>query len=336
MNQKEAYVGQEARDKRGILRLKCPIQAGMIMNWEDLEKIWCHIFFNELQVAVDEHPVLLTDTPSTPKPDREKMVQIMFESFVVPAFCVCNQSVLSLYASGETTGLIVDCGHDLTSAIPVVEGNLLTNAIDRRSFTNIGGNALTDYLMKILMDRGYAFVTRAEHETLGVMKEDLTYVAFDLIEERRKLTESPSELEKRYELPDGTVLALGSERFQCPEPLFQPDLIPVDHSSVQKLVVDNILKCDGNLRNSLFSKIILTGGSTMIPGFAERLQKEVSTLLPADEGAEVNVFAQPNRRYSSWIGGSILTSRSTFRSMCVSKSEYEEVGPAIVHRKCTN
>jgi len=328
MDNKEAYVGDEAQAKRGVLNLKYPIENGIVNNWEDMERIWHHAFFNELRVAPEEHPALLTEAPQNPKANREKMTQILFETFNVPSFYVAIQAVLSLYASGRTTGIVVDSGDGVTHTVPIYEGYALPHAILR---IDLAGRAITDWYAKIIMELGMTFSSSAEREIVRDIKEKLGYVALDYEAELHKYKESAAN-DKPFELPDGNVITIRDQRFRGAELLFKPSFIGLEAPGIHELTFKSIMKCDIDVRKDLYGNIVMSGGTTMFPGIPERLSKEVTALAPST--MKIKVVAPPERKFSVWIGGSILSSLSTFQAMWITRAEYDESGPGIVHRKC--
>jgi len=317
-------VGYYHSAKQGILSMKFPVEHGVVTNWDDAEKIWHNTFYNELRVAPDEHRVLMTEPPLNPKANREKLTQIMFETFNVPAFYLACSSSLAIYASGRTTGVVVDIGHEDFTVSALYEGYLLPHSVQR---TEVGGGSMVQYLQKILTERGYSFTTSSEREMIRDVMEQTAYVALD--EEQ----ESVSDCAATYKLPDGQVIELDTERYRCCETLFHPEMLGLESDGLHRAVFNCIMKCDVDIRKDLYNNIVLSGASSLLPGLEERLKKEVSALAP--DTMDVKIIAAAERKYMTWIGGSILASLSTFEDMWITKEEYDQVGPSIVHRKCT-
>lgn len=323
---REYYIGEEALELRGVLKLVYPVEHGIIKSWPAMEKIWHYTFYTDMRIDPSEHPILLTEPPMNPRTNREKMAEIMFETFNAPAIYVAMQAVLSLYASGRTTGLVIDAGDGVTHIVPIYEGFALTHAITR---VDLGGRDLTEYLRRLLRQRGYTLQSSAEREIVRDIKEKLCYVALDP-EKELKLAQKVSEMEKTYMLPDGAPLTIGAERFLAPEVFFNPGVIGLEAQPLDEVIVQTIEKCDVDLRRDLYSNIVLSGGSTMFPGLKERLTKEIKELIP--ESVDVKIIAPPERMYSVWIGGSILSSLKTFQKLWVTRKEYQDAGASVIHR----
>ena len=330
-----SFVGDDAQSMPSVLTLKYPIDRGIVTNWDDMEKIWHHTFYNELCAAPEERPVLLTEALLNPKANREKMTQIMFETFHVAALFIANQAVLSLYGSGRSTGVVMESGYGVSQCTPVYMGFALPHA---NLCSHFGGRDVTNYLRKLLTQRGVSFAECCDYtssEIVRDIKEKLCYVTLNLYQDFISAVSSPSALEKSYELPDGQVITLCHERFSCPEVLFEPNNMDMDVVGIQRLTHNSIMKCDVDIRKELYGNVVLSGGNTMFPGIADRMKKELTALTPsALIKMEIKIVAPPDRKYSAWAGGSKLASLPRFQQCWVSKEEYDEEGPSVVHRKC--
>ncbi|KAI6656004.1 actin [Oopsacas minuta] len=334
MEQMSSFAGQEAINKRGILSLKYPIEHGIVTNWDDMEKLWNHTFYNELRVAPEEHPILLTETPLNPKVYREKMLQIMFETFNTPALYISNNQVLSLYSKGYTTGLVVDSGKDSSHIVPIYKGHVLKHSV---VLFEIGGRVLAEYLAKLLTDTGYNMRYERNANIVNDIKEKLAFVSRMRVENdpnnhKDKSFTTEELLPVMYALPDGQEIAIREECLRCPEALFNPSLIGSVHDGIHVDINKSILKSDTDIHHHLYTNIVLAGGNTMFPGIEERLYTELSVLTPNIKS--IKIRAAPDRKYSAWIGGSMLASSDAFDKICLTKYSYDEYGPEIILRKC--
>ncbi|XP_069017670.1 uncharacterized protein [Embiotoca jacksoni] len=326
--ERDAYIGHDAQHMRGVLSLRHPIKNGIICNWDDMEKIWHHTF-QQLCVDPADHPVLLTEAAMNPLENRQRTVEIMFECFCVPYTYVALQAVLALYAAGRYTGVVLDSGDGVSHSVPVFGGYCLPHAVQRFP---LAGADVTVHLKKLLQEQGVVMRTTAEQEIVREMKEKCCCVALHYEAELSRAGLSCREVQ--YTLPDGQVVALGSERFRAPEILFKPELIGRDHYGMHESVFKSILSSDIDLRRCFLGNIVLSGGNTLLPGLPERLQAEILGLVPADVRDSVRVSSHGDRDFSVWSGGAVLARLPTFSSAWISQEEYEEYGPQIVFRKC--
>ncbi|KAE8886607.1 Alpha-centractin [Phytophthora fragariae] len=343
----DVFVGNRVQHHRGLFKIQYAMEHGVVTDWNSMHRIWQHVYSKDmLNVQSEDHPVLLTEAPLNPVANRQRAGEVFFEAFNVPSLFVSPQAVLSLYASGRTTGVVLDVGDGVAHVVPVYEGFTLPHAITRM---DIAGRDVTRHLQLLLRRAGYNFQTSAEREVVREIKEKLCYVAFnptkeeqleaeksalavkDILSAKTKPSSASGDDSSAYYLPDGTLLNIGPEKFRAPEVLFRPEIIGSEARGVHECLVQAIMKSDLDLRKTLFSQIILSGGSTLFPGFGDRLLAEVRKKAPKD--IKIRISAPPTRIYSTWIGGSILASLATFKNMWITKSEYEEYGASILHRK---
>ena len=276
-----------------------------------------------LNAKQEEHPVLMTEAPLNPRSNRNKMAEIMFETIRAPALYFTPPSVLSLYASGRTTGVVLDVGDTVTHAVPVYEGFALQHSISR---SDIAGRDVTRELQLQLRRAGLSFTTTAEADLAKTIKEETCFLTPTPTDESAE-----RESKIQYQLPDGSVVNLGAERYAAPNLLFDPTLIGSEEPGASDILVSSIMKSDIDLRSKLYSQIVLAGGSTLTPRFGDRLLYDLRARSPAH--TRIRISAPPERLYSSYVGGSILASLATFKNMWVSKEQYEEEGSRILHRR---
>ncbi|CCD23481.1 actin-related protein 1 NDAI_0B04460 [Naumovozyma dairenensis CBS 421] len=317
----DKYIGNRAQSIRGLLRLQHPMNRGVVDNWDDMELLWWHIFNDTLNVQnIEEHPLLITEAPLTIEKQRHIMCERLFETFNIPSLYVANPSVLSLYASGNTTGCVVDCGDGYCSSTPIYEGFVLPASIRKME---VGGRDITEHLQfQIRKSSGISLYSSNEKEIVRTIKEKVCYISEDFNKSEESYYLRQDEMSCKFKLPDGKELTLNKERFRSPEVLFNPQLMGLENENVSAMCFESISKVDLELRPKLFSNILLTGGSTLFKGFGSRLLGDLQELT--NNRAKIKILAPPERKYTSWIGGSILTGLSTFKNLWVTKSDWEE------------
>ncbi|KAG6446952.1 actin-85C-like [Manduca sexta] len=323
------YCGREAIEKRGLSCLKWPISAGLVQDWEELEKLWHHTFYKELHVPPEETRIMHALHPLVPGRDKERMSEILFETFAINGIYLAKSPILVLYASGRTSGLVWECGHSCSYAAPVFEGFPLKNATVCSSLT---GEVLSNRFQKLLAETGYSFTTPVERDLMDQIKAEKCYIVPDY---EAKISEAVSagENKTRYDLPDGQHVLLDEELYQCPELLFQPSLGGLDCPNIVDVICSSVNKCDMDYRAMFYENVVLGGGSSMFQGLSERLHAELASRLKGIPGMKAGVDAMTSRRFAAWAGGSIMASMSSLKGFWMTKAEYEDVGPERVHYK---
>ena len=304
-----------------------PIEHGIITNFDLMEKIWEHTFSRELKVPQEERNILTSDSPLSPKINREKMTQIMFEKFNVQGLFICIRPILSMYCVGKTSALVLQSGDDVTQIVPINEGYYFPYSITK---SNLGGKLVTNYLNDKLKENNDEVLFNEIKKNSKIIKEKLCRVSLNYEDELKDKNNN----EIKYKLPDGKEVNLDKELFTCPELLFKPDLIGMEIPGIHMQMYNSIMKCENELRKDLYSNIILAGGNTLLNDFQERIRQEVECLAPNSLLPKLKVIAQNERKYTAWIGGALIAGLQIFQTNWVNHSEYQDAGPQIIHRKC--
>ncbi|KAK8887869.1 hypothetical protein M9Y10_038928 [Tritrichomonas musculus] len=325
---KDFYISEEVFAKAGVLDLTYPISYGLIKDWDNMERIWSHIFSNELKTESAEHPIFFVDSLNATIEQRQKISQIFFEKYNVPSVYFQSSDSLALLASGRTTGLVLDSGEGITSISAIFEGYKIPQSTQ---INKIAGHAITSYLIKKMNKDELLFQTSAERLVAQDIKEKLCYVAADYKDELEKARTS-DQCKKDYQLPDGQTLQFNELRFKAPEFLFKPKLWGCEFKGLTELVFSSIMNSDVHSRKDLYENIILSGGNTLLTGFSERLNKELSALAPPS--TTINIIQEQDRIYSAWKGASQLCTNEQFPKMVVTKSEYNDGGAEVIKKKC--
>lgn len=311
----EGYIGKKALSKNGAIILNYPVKRGVITCWDDMEKLWSYIYKDELKVKASEKPVFLSEPPLNPLQIREKATEIMFERFKVPALYLSVQAMLALFASGRTSGLVMDSGDGVTHAVPVYDGHCLPHGVTK---LDIAGNDITEYLSSQFS------VTRAKKTMVTDIKEKLCYVALDLNQESKK------KAEKVLKLPEGNAIKINL--CKAPEILFAPKTVGLEAPGVHAMILNSIRKCDKGICGHLYGNIVLSGGSSLFQGLDERVFKEIEHQVP--KGMTLRIIGPPERTWAAWVGGSILSNLRSFMPMWITLKDYKEFGAVVIHRKC--
>lgn len=298
------------KQQKAVLNGRYPIENGQVTDWEDAEQLLRNTF-TELGVKPDENAVLLCQPLTNTKLNKEKIVQLMFEKFNVPAVFLAYTNVLSLYVAGKLNGVVMESGAGVSNCVALYQGYAM---LDTLVSSDLTGNQLTNFVSQKLANPDLDF------ETVNEIKEQTCSL-------------NPPTEDMGYTLSDGSRINVPQDAQRAPEILLDPTIANINTRSIPQAIVDCIEKVraqHGNDRaQEMCSNIILSGGNTLFSGLVDRVQDEIKTKMVGVSGIQV-IKAAP---YSAWIGGSILASLETFGGLLITKAQYEEKGVQVIEDK---
>ncbi|XP_061169469.1 actin, cytoplasmic-like [Saccostrea echinata] len=308
MNLKNIFFGEEAEEKMKMCDICYPVKNGRITIFDALEKVLTYTFQRNLETNVSEYKIVM----KAEKEDRDELLHLLFKTYNPQAILLANQASLSLFAVGCSTGLVVNIGEGTSQVVPIIENRIMQNAV----VENLGfnGQSLTEKLLTMLEIDD----TPSGHKCAREVKEKYCFVAID------PKAEIENVLSDQVELSDGREIKIKSEKFQCPEVLFE-------EFRIHEVIVKAIKNCEEDKQKELYKKIVLAGGSTMLKGFPERLEKEIKSLVADD--TEINIIAQSDRMHFAWKGGLNVAIKNLFPDNWITREDYEKNEAEIFHSK---
>ncbi|KAM3126709.1 hypothetical protein pb186bvf_021184 [Paramecium bursaria] len=367
-DQLDFYIGEEAQNYARSHNIVKPMKSGVVENWELMEKFWHRSIFDYLRAEPDETVFLLTEPPMNPPENRENVAEIFFETFNARGLHIAVQAVLSLYSSAFApindfqkqaglTGLVLDSGDGVTHCIPVADGYVIGSCIKH---IPLAGRSITEFIMGILKERGEPIPAEALTKAAQTVKEHYGYCVpdgdlvaeFAKYDERKKTADGfkPSSKFKQYTgknplTQEKYTFDVGYERFLGPEMFFHPELLDAKwRESIDQVIDKAIQSSPIDYRKKLYNNIVLSGGSTLFNGFAERLQTNIQNRIDLrlqkyekksgikPKAIEVTVAQNPFQRYAVWQGGSLMSvnpKKPQFSKTYHTREEYYERGPQI-------
>jgi actin-related protein len=299
--------------EKGFLEGVSPMKKGVIEDWDAMIRFWGYCFHKMLKINPSEHPVILTEPALNTKENRNKMREIMFEEFNVPAVYIGMQAVLSLYAVGRTTGCVINSGESATDIVPICENYVNTQTIQK---IDLAGKHITKFLQKLMRQAGYPLTTEQEKRVLVDIKENYCYIAEEFEEEISRVKDQ-AKIQKEHLAPDGNKIVIGIERFTAPECIFNPSIMGKEIPTLHEALYNAINESDIHYRKELFNNIIISGGNTLFPGLKERLSKELKKIIP--ETINIKIIAPEERILTTWYGGSLLGALPSFMDLTIKK-----------------
>ncbi|KAH9007086.1 actin-like protein Arp4p [Lactarius hatsudake] len=364
------YIGQQHGPSvwREDMQIGNPMSEGLITDFKPVSSLIRHALKDVLRCKPEDHPILVTEPAWNTPANRERMAEIMFEEFQVPAFYIANTGVLNAFAAGKGSALVIDIGHSTTSVTPVVDGFVLRKGLVHSALPQLV-HAHAKHTL-ITASHNHPPIQLFSHQLIAnkTPVEPGTMPRFTVREDRFSKT-TPSlasyyenrEVEewiqsvagvldqgwndqaaaqrpaRHYEFPTGFNTYFGPERFQVGELFFahSRDLVasnPHLPRTIPALISQALTACDPDMRQVLMGNVVLAGGGSLLAGFGERLSNELVRNFP-----HVKIHAPGNpteRKYGGWLGGSILASLGTFHQLWISKEEWQEHGKPIVAQRC--